>query len=1013
MPDPITNAKLTVTVSAEGFPQPSIQQWRRDGHSVPGQSSTDYSFDVSSGGSVSATIAFPNYEGGADSAWDGTPIAIVVIGDSTSRDHGGGDPTDGMPAELLAFSGRKLTIVANCAADGTTTKDWSDNSAGSLLSMALLKAKAGNATHIMITLGPNDCSVNHQITAADYLANMDLICASILANGQKPILNYGLLPLVSAGENSWTQASIDLGLSYRAGINSLVDGKHVLLGDVKLPDYLRANPATYIGGTLQESPLVGGYHQWTTGRQHTSRMWAEGLELAVNPSARSLRSTWNNPPMVNPDGSINWANRANHWNLFDRDSVSKRIGGHFKSFHPGIPPDTREALYQYPDQFEPLIRDKMGFGNTVTIDGDLGHPGKNFVTEPTPQEVYPFNLSAPGGKPGVDPGVNNLKTSLPPNAINVLDPANNPAGYHTTTGDITRSAYLANTSGFTVISGKGDGFTPPETFMKAERQQWIDQGNGLFSKLRDGNYWSVRGQTLFVPPDPTTVSPIAPVQFGAYYGLVIRTSPKAGGTPYGAITTLRNISAIYVSDKIVCGEALAIGKTADGKWLLTCIPAPTSRDPDAPPPPSYEFPAGEIPTHVSSSDMNELALVTVWTPTGSKAVIFELQGYALKGHSQPWYAFSNLGSFSGFRRIGEQALTFACPTVGKIGTNAALAPQPDPGSINLADPNQRAGYSNFADPGHYMCFPNKAWFAVASKEEGDFVFYDFTPWMNAVWLAYMEPDQNKWETTRAAHDDGTFPPLFSADPSFAPTVSTSLKLDRPTCMIASGYGGPEIGFGWSDFQKLGIGCEDGTIHFITISWYVDTYNWTGYNPPDVTWNKPKSIWGSIWVGRGLVNMFWAKFSIPNSEIHYLDVMNQVTVDHRDQDANGYANALYCVTRGDNCVKLVIFHWDQANQRQVYGTHLVLKSDQVKDACCGAMQDRFNLVNVGDFDGEAVHTYQKDYAGRGSEPDDRGNTNAYPGFWCPPDPRDATKQLGYAGKYKPGGPVAFVVNNNGN
>lgn len=1008
MPDILPNAQLAVQINATGYPPPAITQWRKNGQSISGAGTGDLSFDpTAQPGSYSLTATFPNVVT-PPPTWDSTPIAIVIIGDSTSGDQGFGDPPASMPAEMLAFSGRVLTIVANCYANGTTTRDWSDTSAGSLLSAALAKAKFGNATHVTVALGPNDCSVNHAITAIEFKANLIIICQAILANGQKAILHYGLIPLVSASVNTWTQASVDLGLSYRPVIDSLIDGKTILQGDTKLADYLRANPATYQGGTVQESPLVGGFHQWATGVQHSGRMWAEGCEFAVTPAARTLGSTWALPPLVNPDKSINWANRANHWNLTDQDSVSKRIGGHKKKFHPGNPPDTRQVLWQYPDRTEPLVRTKFGTGDTITIDGDLGNPGHNLVTQPAAQEVIPYNI---GDRPGVDPGVNNLKSSLPNEAVDVLDPLNNPSGYVTTTGDVTREDYLKDPTKYTIVSGKGDGFTPPETFLKAQRQQWIDQGNGKWSKLTGGNYWSVRGQALSVPSDPT-VSPIQAVQFGAYYNLVIRTSPKGGGTPWGPVTSMFNISSIYVSDKIVCGEALAVDTRLR---QLTSIPAPTSRDGDAGAPPVYQFPEGEIPIFVTSSDMNELALVLVWTSKGAKAVVIALQGYALKNHSQPWAGFSNLGSFSRFQLVGEQELPFFCPTIGKIGTNAALAPQPDPGSINLSDPGQRAAYSNLGDPGRYMCFPNKAWFAVASNEEGEFIFYDFTPWMLAVWTAYMEPDQTKWLATAAAHAAGTFPPLFTADPSYAPTVVLALPMEKPTCMISSGYGGPEIGFNWSDFQKLAIGLEDGTVRFINISWYVDTFNWTGFNPPGEAWTKPDnlSLSGSIWVGRGLVHLFWGKFSIPNAEIHYLNVMNAVTTDHRDQDANGYANAFYAVCRGDNETKLIISHFDLANIRQVSGTHLILNSSEQKDCVAGAMQDRFSLVDVADFDGEAIHVYQKGYIGRGPEPDDQGNANAYPGFGANPDSRDPTKLLGYAGKFKTNGPATGVANNNGN
>jgi lysophospholipase L1-like esterase len=1001
-----TDAQLGVNISTDGFPPPAIIQWRKDGQSIPGASSGDFSFNPEEdAGGYSVTATFPNVIPTADNTWDPSPMAIVIIGDSTSGDQGFGDPTAGMPSEMLAFSGRKLTIVANCYANGTTTRDWADTSDGSLLSKALAKAKAGNATHVTICLGPNDCSVNHQIPPSEFKGNLMIICQAINANGQKAIIHYGLLPLVGAGENSWTKASIDLGLSYRPQIDSLIDRKNILLGDTQLADYLHDNPATYIGGTLQETPLVGGYHQWITGVQHTSRMQAEGCEFAITPSARSLRSTWNLPPLVNPDKSINWANRALRFTLWDRDSISKRLGGHFKSFHPGSPPDTREVYYHYPDKLEPFVRDHFGTGNTVTTDSDLGHPGQTFETWPTAQEVKPYNL---GGPPGIDPGIGNLGP-LPQNAVDILHPDNNPGGYNTTQGVVARDVYLQDPSKYTVLSGRGDGFTPASIFLQQHRQDYIEQKPGLYSYRWGGNYWSVRGQALCVPKDRTTpAGPIQKIQFGAYYDLCIRTSPKAGDAFWGP--SVPNCSCIYVSDKIVCGEALAVDPV---KRILTVLTSPTSRDGDAPPPPVYQFPEGEMPMWVSSSDMNELAAVVVWTSTGSKVVIFALQGYALKNHSQPWYAFSNLGSFSGFRRICERQLKAVCADRVKIGTDAALAPQPDPGSINLADPNQRAGYSNFDDHQRYMCFPKKCWFAATSREEGTYEMFDFTLWMKFVWDQYMEPDQTKWEATRAAHDDGAFPPTIDARPDLAPTPILSFPIERPTCMLASGYGGPEIGWDYSDIQKLAIGCEDGTVKFVNISSYADPYNWTGYNPtPTPDWAKP-SLWGSIWVGRGLIHMAWARFTIPNSEIHYLNVMNKVTARGDDQDAQGFANAFYCVCRGDNQTKLVINHWDEGNHRQVSATHLIIQGSEVKDHTSVSVQDRFNIVNITDGDGEALHSFQKGTLGRSPEPDSAGNQNAYPGFSAPPNPDDPTKLIGWCGKYSLDGFCEHAVGNNGN
>jgi hypothetical protein len=1002
------DAQLTVAISADGFPPPAISQWRKEGQSIPGANSGNLSFDpAADAGAYSATFTWPNITPPVDT-WDPSPMALVVIGDSTSGDQGFGDPTATMPAEILAFSGRKLTIVANCYANGTTTMDWADTSDGSLLSKALAKAKFGQATHVSIALGPNDCSVLHNITADEFKANLIKIRDAVIANGQKLILHYGLIPLVSASLNTWTQASVDLGLSYRPMIDSLIDRKSVLLGDTRLSDYLRNNPATYQGGTAQVSPLVGGFHQADTGRVHSGRIWAEGCEFAVTPSARTLGSTWALPPLVNPDKSINWANRAARWTFWDKDSISRRIGGHFKATHPGNPPDNREVYYHYPDKLEPLVRDHFGTGNTITTDKDLGHPGQSFDTWPCAQEVQPYNL---GGPPGIDPGVGNLRKGLPSEAVNVLDPLNNPAGYHTTTGDITRDVYLANPGKYTITSGRGDDFTHPEIFLQGHRQDWCDQGNGLYSFRWGGNYWSDRGQALYVPKDRTTpAGPIQSVQFGAYYNLAIRTSPKAGGAFWGP--SVPNCSCIYVSDKIVCGEALAVDPVLR---ILTVLTSPTSRDGDAPPPPVYQFPEGEIPIKVSSSDMNELAAVIVWTPTGSKVVIFALQGYALKNHSQPWYAFSNLGSFSGFRRICDRELKAVCADYVKIGTDAALAPQPDPGSINLADPNQRKGYSNFDDHQRYMCFPKKCWFAATSREEGTYEMFDFTLWMKFVWDQYMEPDQAKWETTRAAHDDGTFPPTIADRPDLAPVPELSFPIERPTCMIASGYGGPEIGWDYSDIQKLVIGCEDGTCQVVNISWYVDTYNWTGFNPPNVDWSRPRnrSLGGSFWVGRGLVNMAWAHFSIPNSEIHYLGVMNKATTRGDDQDAMGTGNAFYAVCRGDSETKLVIARFELANNRMLSGVHLRIRGSELKDHTSVSVQDRFNIVNITDGEGEAVHSFQKGTLGRSPEPDSAGNQNAYPGFSAPPDPTDPSKLINWSGMFKPGGFVEFTVCNNGN
>lgn len=1006
----ISQAELSVTIATDGYPPPAISQWRKGGKSIPGASTGDHSFDpVADSGAYSATFTWPNIPPPVDT-WDPSPMALVIVGDSTSGDQGFGDPTASMPAEMMAFSGRKLTIVDNCYANGTTTLDWADTRPGSLLSNALALAKAGNATHISIALGPNDCSVLHNITADEFKANLIKIREAVLANGQKLILHYGLIPLESASIHTWTQASIDLGLSYRAGINSLINGKNVLLGDTRLADYLRTNPATYQGGTAQEYPLVGGFHQSDTGVQHSARLWAEGCEFAVTPWARNLRDTWALPPLVNPDKSINWVNRAARWTFWDKDSISRRIGGHFKGAHPGNPPDDREDYYHYPEHTDYFLRTKFGTGDKIVTDKDLGHPG-DLLTWECAQETRPWQFSLGGA--GVDPGIGNLRTGLPLEATDELAPENNPAGYITTQGEVLRDEYLKDPSKYTIISGRGDGFTSAAIFLKQHRQEWVDQGNGKYSKIVGGDYWSVRGQTLFVPPDRKTVAPVKAVQFGAYYNLCLRSTPKAGGDIWSPATP--NASSLYVSDKIVCGEALVVDPV---QRILTIIASPTSRDGDAPPPPVYQFPEGETPIKVSSSDMNELAAVVVWTPTGSKVVIFALQGYALKNHSQPWYAFSNLGSFSGFRRICEEPLPFACADLLKIGTDAALAPQPDPGSINLADPNQRASYSNPADPQRYLCFPKKCWFAVASKEEGEFKMYDFSKWMEYVWNQYIEPDQAKWEVTRAAHDDGAFPPTVESRPDLAPTPILSFPIDRPTCMLASGYGGPEIGWKWSDIQKLMIGCEDGTVHFVNISWYVDYYNWTGWNPPELAatakpgeWPMPQHF-GSIWVGRGLVDMCWARFTISNSEVNYLGVMNKATVEHQDKDAHGFANAFYCVCRGDRQVKLVINRYDEPTRRQLSATYITIKSKELLDPTCATMQDRFVLVNVGDGDGEAIHTFQKGWIGRGAIPD-TDNNPGFPGFWFPPDPLDPAKTIGWSGKYSPGGFVEFAVNNNAN
>ncbi len=960
-----------------------------------------------------------------------TNVSVLgAIGDSTFTDTGFGDPLAGVPAQLVAFSGREVTLVANHAAQGTTTRDWADTNPGSMLANARDDFVAKGVQAVINGIGTNDPRFDRTITVDEFKANQKKIADFLLEKDIITILNYPVIPLLGAGNNVWPQASIDLAFTYRPAIDSLCNGTTILQGDKLLSDYLRNNPHCFQGGVpVWTTPLIGGFHQSKEGKEATERSVAMGVEYALNPKARNpIVSIL--PPLKNPDGTINFNNR-NKW-FDDRSQAAwrERIGLTFEQVHPGNPPDTRKLLHQYVDNYDNVMRDLVGQGQPITYDPDLGHPGQ-IKTMTCANPVYPWNACL--AHPGVHPGNGNFRKGLPRAATDVLAPENNSAGYN------------YGPDGTTIISGKGDGFTPPETFMKAERQKWvaIDKAGKYFSQRDAGDDWSVYGHILYVPEDWANFCGILRAGSAAVYNLCVAFSPRSQGgpwikndtdasdegletflywrmfekgDPFGAVhegnvrdgvsdsTVVKVLGkpanepvCMYRTPYIVCNEAWAFDKTG----MHTTLIGPTTRDGDQYPFPVRLLKQGEVPICNTITGMNEVGFVAVHDTINNvaKVIAFAMQGGGLRGHSLPYKGFSSEGSWQDFMRVGEYVLPFQLPSAILAGTDAQLHAAPDPSTINLSDPGYRKTYGekNADNAGQYLSFPHRMWCCVVSKEENDGVIIDFSDWMGFVNSQYLTPDQADWQKVADAHAAGTFPPNWMDQrPDLAPKEQLRFEIDRPVCMLASGYMGRWFGDSWSDQHKLLIFCEDGTVRAFNMSWYQDPFDWTGY----AQWKPDALSGGSFFVERGITSACWARFDETYDLVADTGVMTNTGADHANRNPSGFGHLLYVAT--PRKIHAVVCRWDQGEYKQKAAIFRTLEDSRLGDIVHISMDDRFKILHAADFKGKKVASFIIDGVGLSAVTDSDG-TVIYPGFYWPSDPNDPKQPFGFGGELiVPGG-----------
>lgn len=979
---------------------------------------------------------------GIDSSSSVEISMIGIVGDSTLTDTGLGNPLARFSAQLEAFSGRKATIVANHAAQGTTTKDWADTSSGSLLWKAREDFIAKGVQVVINGLGTNDPRFDRMITADDFAKNQKVIADFLLEEGIITILNYPVIPLLGAGNNSWPQASIDLAYTYRPAIDKLCDGKFILQGDKQLSDYLRNNPHCFQGGTpIWTNPLIGGFHQSLEGIAATGRLVASGLEYALNPKARNAIVSIL-PALKNPDGTINFQNRNKYYDDRSQAAWRERIGLTFEQLHPGSPPDTRITLHQYVDNYDNVMRDLVGEGQPITFDPDLGHPGQT-KTQTCANPVYPWNACK--SHPGVSPGNGNILKGLPREATDPLAPENNPAGYHTVQGDVSLVDYLKDPTKYTVISGRGDDFTSPDVFMKSQRQKYVavDKEGVYFSNREGGDDWSTFGHVLYNSTDPANRCGILRMGSAAVYNLAMAFSPRSQGgpwvpndtdtsddgiesflywrmfekgDPYGAVhegnvrdgvsdsTVVKVLGkpanypmCMYRTPYIVCDEAWAFDKTG----MHTTLIGPTTRDPDQYPFPVRLLKPGEVPICNTITGMNEVGFVAVHDTINNiaKVIGFAMQGGGLRGHSLPWKGFSNEGSFQDFMRVGEVVLPFQLPSFILAGTDAQLAAAPDPSTIDLSNASVRKTYGvkDAGNAAQYLSFPHKLWFACASKEESKGVIVDCSDWMSFVNLQYLTPDQADWQKVADAHAAGTFPPNWMDQrPDLAPKIQLLFDIDRPVCMLATGYMGRWFGDSWSDAHTLMIFCEDGTVRCFNMSWYQDPFDWTGY----AQWQPDASSFGSFFVERGITSACWARFDESYDLVASTGVMTDTGADHQNRNPLGFGNLLYVST--PRKIFAVVRRWDQGTYKQKAAIFRTLEDSRMSDIVHISMDDRFKILHACDFSGQKILSYIIDGVGL---PEVKASDGAvvYPGFFWPSDPNDPKQPFGFGGQFAlPGG-----------
>jgi hypothetical protein len=236
--------------------------------------------------------------------------------------------------------------------------------------------------------------------------------------------------------------------------------------------------------------------------------------------------------------------------------------------------------------------------------------------------------------------------------------------------------------------------------------------------------------------------------------------------------------------------------------------------------PTFQFPKNKIPTAVSITSKNEMALVTVidsQTMKGQVAVFALSVNGKVTAMPHEWgeevSLLSNVAAFTGIKLLGYVDLPgMDLPTgiysVGDRTGGRVSGRDGHAGMLSEYNLSVQADRDQF-NTGHNKDYATKAGFAIViSKHEAKVAFIDLQPLFMEARNAYFTTEENFQKTRKYGPAPDQWPYTFDVFPAWKPTVVKMLDVPHPTAAFATPWGGPGA---WAAVASV-----DGTITIFNV-----------------------------------------------------------------------------------------------------------------------------------------------------------------------------------------------------
>ncbi|HEX2855260.1 MAG TPA: hypothetical protein VHO24_18640 [Opitutaceae bacterium] len=231
--------------------------------------------------------------------------------------------------------------------------------------------------------------------------------------------------------------------------------------------------------------------------------------------------------------------------------------------------------------------------------------------------------------------------------------------------------------------------------------------------------------------------------------------------------------------------------------------------------PTFQFPKTKVPTAISITNKNEMALVTVIdteTMKGQVAVFALSVNGKVTAMPHEWgdehAMLPNVASFVGIKLLGYVDLpgldlpTGICAVGNRIGGrvngrdgNAGMLSE-----YNLSVQSDRDQFYT----GHNKEYTCTAGFAVViSKHEAKVAFLDLQPLFTEVRNAYFTTEENFQKTRNRGSAPDQWPYTFEFYPAWKPVVVKVLDVPHPTAVLAT--------MSWGEGNRAFVASVDGTL----------------------------------------------------------------------------------------------------------------------------------------------------------------------------------------------------------